>query len=368
MLVPVTTPRCCHRTADCAAISVGAAVKPMPRPITNDVAPTWRTLEDPSSRSSSAAAEDDDDGADERGRPDADPEVDPAGLRRRDRPAEREGGQREPGDQRPGAQDVLHERRHVRGQPEQHGADAGRDEVGGDEQPVPQQPERDDRIGRPPLDEHEHPEQDGAAGQDGDALRRPPRPGLAALEQAEDEQRQRDGEHHRAGVVDLRTAPVDPLVEPQADRRRGDQAQRDVDEEDPPPVDVLREDPAERRAHDRRHRPDAGDVALHLRPFLERVEVTDDRHRHRLDRAGAEPLHGAERDERAHARGESAEDRADEEQADADEHHRLAPEDVGELAVDRARSPPARAGRPRRATGTRRSRRGSRRSTGRRSR
>ena len=54
MFRPVTTPRSCHCTADWAAMSVGAAVKPMPRPMTNAVAPTWTTLEDPSSRSSSA--------------------------------------------------------------------------------------------------------------------------------------------------------------------------------------------------------------------------------------------------------------------------------------------------------------------------
>ena len=47
----------------------------------------------------------------------------------------------------------------------------------------------------------------------------------------------------------------------------GDQAQRDVHEEDPSPADVLREDPAERRAHDGGDAPHAGDVDLHLGPL-----------------------------------------------------------------------------------------------------
>ena len=57
-------------------MSVGAAAKPMPRPMTNDVAPTCSTLEDRPSSSSSAVPRTTTSGADERGEPEADPQVD----------------------------------------------------------------------------------------------------------------------------------------------------------------------------------------------------------------------------------------------------------------------------------------------------
>src|SRR5918998_2084085 len=42
-LVPVTTPRCDQSTDDCAAIRVGAAVRPSPRPTTKQVAASCHT-------------------------------------------------------------------------------------------------------------------------------------------------------------------------------------------------------------------------------------------------------------------------------------------------------------------------------------
>ena len=57
MLVPVTTPRRDQSTADCAAISVGAADRPSPRPTTKQVAASWRTeLSGEISQSITAAA------------------------------------------------------------------------------------------------------------------------------------------------------------------------------------------------------------------------------------------------------------------------------------------------------------------------
>ncbi len=54
------------------------------------------------------------------------------------------------------------------------------------------------------------------------------------------------------------------------------------------------------------------------------------------DRAGAEALHGAEGDQRGHAPGHAAQD-PEQEQPDPEQHDRLAPEQVGELAVHRHR-------------------------------
>ena len=43
MLVEVATPRSDHSTLDCAAMSVGLAIRPIPRPITKHTAPTCHT-------------------------------------------------------------------------------------------------------------------------------------------------------------------------------------------------------------------------------------------------------------------------------------------------------------------------------------
>ena len=61
----------------------------------------------------------------------------------------------------------------------------------------------------------------------------------------------------------------------------------------------------------RRDGPDAGHVALDLGPLLDGVDVADDGHRRRLDRAGAQSLQRPEGDQRRHAPGEAAEDRAE---------------------------------------------------------
>lgn len=54
MFVPVTTPRSRQATVDCAAMSVGEATRPMPRPITKHVPATWITEETSPSSNSNA--------------------------------------------------------------------------------------------------------------------------------------------------------------------------------------------------------------------------------------------------------------------------------------------------------------------------
>ena len=99
-------------------------------------------------------------------------------------------------------------------------------------------------------------------------------------------------------------------------------------------------------------RPDAGQVALRLRPLGEGVDVAGDGDAHRLHRARAQPLQRAEHDERRHAPGEPAQDRAEQEQRDAEQHDRLATERCRRACRRSAPTPPAPAGRPRTATGT----------------
>ena len=134
----------------------------------------------------------------------------------------------------------------------------------------------------------------------------------------------------------MRTA-LHLLVEVAPDQHAGQQAQRDIDEEDPAPEVQLGEEPAEGRTDHRGDAPDAGDVALHPSPLGDAVDVAGDGDRHRLHRAGAEPLQGPERDEDRHAPGEAAEHRAEQEHPDAEEHQRLPADGVRELGVDRDR-------------------------------
>ena len=128
---------------------------------------------------------------------------------------------------------------------------------------------------------------------------------------------------------------IDLLVEVRHEHPGGEPAERDVDEEDPAPAEVLGEHPAEGRADHRGGAPDAGDVALHPGPLLDRVEVADHGDGHRQHRAGADALHGAGDDQRRHAPGHAAQHRAGQEHGDAEEQHRPAADDVGELAVER---------------------------------
>ena len=111
-------------------------------------------------------------------------------------------------------------------------------------------------------------------------------------------------------VVDGVLARLDVLVEAVPHHPRGRDAERQVDEEDPTPGQVVGEHPAEGRPDDGGCGPDAGDVALHLRALGHGVDVADDRHAHRLHRAGPEPLHEPEDDERRHAPGDAAQQRA----------------------------------------------------------
>src|SRR6478752_5784119 len=260
-----------------------------------------------------------DDEADERCRAEAETHVEAPRLRRRDRPADGEGGDGEPGDDRRGARRALEEGRDVGGEADEHGSDADADEARRNDESARQDLERQHRLRCAPLDEAEDDEQDGTDGEGSDALPRAPRPGLAALEDSEDEQRQRDREHAGPGVVDAVSASLDRLVVVAPQHARGEQAEGDVDEEDPPPRRELGEDAAERGTDDGRHGPHARDVALGLGALGHGVDVGGDRRRHGQHGTGSEALEGSHDDERAHVPSEPAEDAADEEESDPDE-------------------------------------------------
>ena len=110
---------------------------------------------------------------------------------------------------------------------------------------------------------------------------------------------------------------------------------RSVDEEDPVPADVIGQEAAQRRPDQRADSEDSSEEALVLAPLGRREEIADHGQRDREDGAGAEPLEAARGDQLPHLLGQAGEGRADQEDADADHDHRAAPEQVGELAVDR---------------------------------
>ena len=127
---------------------------------------------------------------------------------------------------------------------------------------------------------------------------------------------------------------LDSLVQRDDEQDRGRDTGGDVDEEHPAPRQVLDDDAPEKRPDQAGDSPDGAEDALHLRPLLQVVDVADDGQRRRLHRPGAQPLQGAKGDERADAAGETARHRANEEDSDACEQDRLAPVEIGELAVE----------------------------------
>ena len=180
-----------------------------------------------------------------------------------------------------------------------------------------------------------HGEERRCADEEKNARNRQPGPVHSALEQPEDQHRDRDRQGGRAAVVDPVSPRLDLLSQvllKEGDRR---EPERNVDEEDPAPRPVLGEQAAERRADDGADPPHAREVPLDLAALGRRVEVGDDRRGDRDDRTGADPLNGAEHDQRDHAPRHAAEHGTEEEDADPEEQHRLAAEDVREPAVDR---------------------------------
>ena len=73
-------------------------------------------------------------------------------------------------------------------------------------------PRRDDRLGRPPLDEGEGHQRGDPDREHADAGDRQPRPLHAALEQAQHQQRGADGQQRGAAVVDPVLGLGDVLV------------------------------------------------------------------------------------------------------------------------------------------------------------
>ena len=141
-----------------------------------------------------------------------------------------------------------------------------------------------------------------------------------------------DGEKTGAQMIDLAPAADAIFVQISAESHGGERADRQVDPKDPGPGQVLDNEPAGQWPDDRRQRPNARQPALYLGPLVHRIEVADDGHRGRLNRARANALREPEDNERGHRPRESAENRAKQEDHDANQHHPLSADEIGELA------------------------------------
>ena len=128
---------------------------------------------------------------------------------------------------------------------------------------------------------------------------------------------QRSDAHDQRGQADVihlrRLQPFRASLQLCADHGAGEDADRNVDEEDPFPAVVVGDPPAEDRACDGRddgHHRQQGDRLSALVRWIDRDQQ---RLRDRIHRPADEPLQCARDDEQAHAVGDAAQERRDHE-------------------------------------------------------
>ncbi len=203
--------------------------------------------------------------------------------------------------------------------------------------PVPEHVERDDRFLGSGLDGQEQRAQDRGGGDQTAHLQVGP---IARLLVGQRDQQGADGhdEDGRTGDVEVarRAGSLDRWQQSRQDDQ-ADDADRDVDVEDPVPAHVVGEQPAEGGSDDERDTEDRTEQALVAPSFGRCVQVTNDRERDREERSRAKSLDASEQDQHAHVLRQAGQRRADQEDGHPDHHHRLAPVQVGQLAVERHR-------------------------------
>jgi hypothetical protein len=196
--------------------------------------------------------------------------------------------------------------------------------------------QRKQRPGRAQLDDDERADQRDRRSEQRQRAGRAPAVRRAAGERV-------DEEHQPAGDGCCTHEVEVPMSEVRAaltQEHRCEQCCRDsdgdVDEEDPRPAQVAREEPAEqdadRGAATGRRAVDA-EREVALAPFGERGD--EQRQRGGREQRSAEPLEGAERDQRRLGPGEAAEQRARGEDEEADHEQAAAPDEVGQPAAEK---------------------------------
>ena len=191
----------------------GEAAKPKPKPITKQGAATARR-EESASMGAAVRSRQRDHRADQDRRAEADRQVEPPGVGRRQRPPQGQRGQREAGAHRAVAEHPLRVERDVRRDAHQQEADDQRDRIAagsrGGGRPTGGAP-------APPPGARQHEARPAArreAANSDDARRGRPGPRHAALQQGQQQEHAPGGQQHGAEHVEPVPRPVDLLVEP----------------------------------------------------------------------------------------------------------------------------------------------------------
>ena len=192
--------------------------------------------------------------------------------------------------------------RNVR-EPDHHHADQKRGGVGRGDRPASPKLQRNHRLRRSALlqdEQHDRNHRDQGGEPDFEPARGRKR-GQIGHDGGDG-----DGEYAGAQMVYSAAAADALFVQIGPEPCRSERANRQIHPEDPGPGKILDDERAGERSEDRRQRPHTGQPALDLRPLMRRIEVADDGHGGRLNRARADALNQPEDNQRRHRPCESA--------------------------------------------------------------
>ena len=247
---------------------------------------------------------------------------------------ERERQVRRAGLQRGVVQNLLHVQREQEELREDGRTREKRGHVRARQRAQPEDPHRQERCGRPQLDDHEGGDERRRCGEQAGGGGRCPamlaRPGQRVDEQHEAARDRAGSGRVEVAMIEIRAA----LAQQQRRQNEHDRARRHVDEEDPRPAERARQQAAEQHARgctaSRDGAPDA-EREIPLRALLERRR--QDRQRGRSEKRRAEPLQRAKGDQRAFGPGEPVQEGADGEEHEAGHEHAPSAEQVGGTAA-----------------------------------
>ncbi len=217
------------------------------------------------------------------------------------------------------------------GESEQHGDDAGRDE-----DLIPEEQQREDRLGRPPFGQQEAAQGDQADGPQTHDLGRSPRVGGATQAHHQHQRGQGQRQQTRAQVVDAVMRSGGHRRQGGGQHHQGQDTYGHIDVEDPPPREVGGQGPAEQWTDDGGQSEDRPEQPLVPAALTGRDDIPDGRLGADDEAATAQTLEGPEGDQLRKRVADAAEGRPDQEDHQADLEDDTAPELVAQLAVERS--------------------------------
>ena len=189
------------------------------------------------------------------------------------------------------------------------------------------------------LDDDERRDQRGGAAKERERRRGAPAVAGGARQRV-DEQHQPARDGGCAGEVEVAMTEVGPALAQQDGREQGgSDADRNVDEEDPRPAEVARQDAAQQHAGGRAASGGcAVDAEREVAVASFGEQGHEERERRRREQCPAEPLDGAERDQRALRPGDPAEQRAHREEEESADEQAAPAEEVRQPAAEEQRA------------------------------